>query len=249
MASNRDNWVNSAVGLIQALGAIFAVIMALILTNSVGARIAIGLALAAAALLVGALVQWTTRRRRSVIQMIAAATLVAGATATYSLTSGDSVVPGAGSLAPAPEPPPILAKQDYPLVTSSSPFTNDQDKIDLDTGCPGWGDMSVRVGPRRCGELADLIVDQEGIHTRDGGPHFHRPAAGRAANLALCSTALGSDPNRNTNLLDAAKLKAADSFCVETDKDNIAVVRIERVTTDELKLLRSLTISFSVWHR
>ncbi|MFC6087790.1 hypothetical protein [Saccharothrix lopnurensis] len=61
-----------------------------------------------------------------------------------------------GTLEPAPdmsggEPEPLLRKKGYRLTPSSDVRTNDTDKIDLDTGCPGWERPPSRWGASGAG--------------------------------------------------------------------------------------------------
>jgi hypothetical protein len=147
---------------------------------------------------------------------------------------------------PASAPTPILDKKSYPLRRSSSIDTNDQDKVDLDTACPGWGGMSIRVGPRRCGELADLIVDEEGLHTPEGQPQLVRSPPERAG-YETCRVMLGQRINDRASILETKDIKPGGTLCVETDKRNIAMVRIDQVGLDTSGDLENVTINFTVW--
>jgi len=144
-------------------------------------------------------------------------------------------------------PAPILDKKGHGLQRSSSIDTNDQDKVDLDTACPGWGGMSIRLGPRRCGELADLIVDEEGIHTPEGKPQMLRPPSEPTAGYETCRTMLGQRVNDKMSIIETDDLKPGVTLCVETDKRNIAIVRVDEVGLDAMGNLEKVTISFTIW--
>jgi hypothetical protein len=79
-------------------------------------------------------------------------------------STAESAQPSRTPRPTATERKPMLTKTRYPLTPSSNPLTNDGDKVDLDTGCPGWGPTSVRVGRSRCGDLADLIVETSSLN-------------------------------------------------------------------------------------
>lgn len=247
----------AAPDLVQMFGVVLAVVLALVTADTFGARAAVMLAVMAAAVLLAMVVQTVSdqrsgsrRYRRIVIQGVAAAALFVAAAGIYSSTTGGSHQPPSASTPTGPVPGrPLIERTGYLLSPSSVPITNDQDKVDLDTGCPGWGDMIPRIGPRRCGELADLIVDEEGLHTRDGGPHLLLPATGQAAEYDLCRAGLGAEPDQGVNQIDVGALTAAGSFCVETDRGNIAAVRVGKVTADAAEHLAALTIDFTVWRR
>jgi hypothetical protein len=242
----------AAPDLVQMFGVVLAVVLALVTADTFRARAAVMLAVMAAAVLLAVLVQMVSdqrpgsrRYRRIAVQGVAATALVVVAAGIYSSTTGGSHQPSAAT----PPGRPLIERTGYLLSPSSSPITNDQDKVDLDTGCPGWGDMVPHIGPRRCGELADLIVDGEGLHTRDGGPHLLLPATGRAADYDLCRAGLGAEPDQGVNQIDVGALAATGSFCVETDRGNIAAVRVGKVTADAAERLSTLTIDFTVWRR
>ncbi|MGH3942874.1 MAG: hypothetical protein ACRDTG_30480 [Pseudonocardiaceae bacterium] len=167
-------------------------------------------------------------------------------------SASDSPLTSSSDYPPSPTaaredaPQPFITKQGYVLRPSSSIATNDQDKVDMDTGCPGWGDMRPRLGPSRCGEQADIIADEEGIHTADGGPHLYTLATD-ARTFESCVAALNTEPDSGMNQLDVASLKVDDQICVRTDKRNIALIQIDAMTTDTLGQLAKLTIKFEVW--
>jgi hypothetical protein len=238
-------------------GVVLAVVLALVTADTFRARAAVMLAVMAAAVLLAVLVQMLSdqrpgsrRYRRIAIQGVAATVLVVAAAGIYSSTTGGSHQPPSASTPTGPAPGrPLIERTGYLLSPSSVPTTNDQDKVDLDTGCPGWGDMKPRIGPPRCGELADLVVDEEGLHTRDGGPHLLLPPAGQAAGYGLCRAGLGAEPDQGVNQIDVDALATAGSFCVETDRGNIAAVRVGKVTADTAANLATLTIDFIVWGR
>jgi hypothetical protein len=107
--------------------------------------------------------------------------------------------------------------------------------------------MHPRLGPSRCGEESDAIVDEEGIHTADGGPHLYRLAAATQASFDSCVAALSTEPDTGVNQLDVAHLEVDDQICVRTDKRNVALIEIDAVAKDTFGHLSTLTISFTVW--
>ncbi len=149
--------------------------------------------------------------------------------------------PGSASIKP------FIAKKGYVLRRSSSIATNDQDKIDLDTGCPGWGGMHPRIGPSRCGETADVILDQEGVHAADNRPRFVELDHNSGGDFAGCQAALTAKPASSLSQVEVATLRADDRICVQTELDNIALVTIQTVSTDAVHQLQQLTIDFVVW--
>jgi hypothetical protein len=191
----------------------------------------------------------------SIIILIIITALFTTMQTTQGSSAGKSPSPPAGgsatsssSGAAANEPvKPFIEKKGYVLRRSSSIATNDQDKVDLDTGCPGWGGMHPRLGPSRCGETADLILDEEGIHPADGQPRFIELHSDAEGDYATCRSALTAVPSRSLNQLDVTALRSTDRVCVETDKDNIAFVTVYEVSTDALQALQRLTIDFVVW--
>ncbi|ROP41955.1 hypothetical protein EDD40_7441 [Saccharothrix texasensis] len=120
------------------------------------------------------------------------------------------------------EPQPTMAKKEYRLKPSSDVRTNDIDKIDLDTGCPGWGPTSIPVGRKRCGELADLIVEDYGVHAPNDQPLL-TPVDG----LATYTSCRDRTDGVGTILLE--DLHEGAQLCVWTDKRNIAAVHINSV--------------------
>ncbi|MFE2752268.1 hypothetical protein ACFXGA_09725 [Actinosynnema sp. NPDC059335] len=133
------------------------------------------------------------------------------------------------------ESEPIMTKTGYRLTPSSDPRTNDQDKIDLDTGCPGWGTTSVPIGRKRCGELADLIVETYGLHAPNDAPLLSLVSG--PATLTSCRDRVdGVGTIQLEDLADGAEL------CVRTDKHNIAAVHVKSVDdTGEM------VIDYEIW--
>ena len=121
------------------------------------------------------------------------------------------------------EPEPTMTKKGYRLKPSSDVRTNDIDKIDLDTGCPGWGPTSIPVGRKRCGELADLIVEPYGLHAPNDQPLL-APVDGLATHTSCRDRTDGVGTILLEDLHDGAQL------CVWTDKHSIAAVHINSVT-------------------
>lgn len=109
--------------------------------------------------------------------------------------------------------------------------------------------MHPRLGPSRCGELADIVVDEEGIHTPDDGARFAVPAAGGPNPYQTCRDWLDRKPNQKVNQIDGERLVPQLIICVGTDKQNIAVVQVERISLDPSGRLTAVTIGFTLWNR
>ncbi|MEU4804008.1 hypothetical protein [Actinosynnema sp. NPDC023587] len=169
-------------------------------------------------LLVAGSVLWREKLRRGW------ATYVAGAVAVLcvgALASANVLWPAA---VPA-DPEPVLVKTGYRLTPSWNPLTNNGDKVDLDTACPGWGSTKAKVGPKRCGELADLIAETHGLHAPDNAPRLTLLAQGEPASYAVCRA-----KREGVGTIRLPDLRAGVELCVVTDKDNVAAVRVDSVT-------------------
>ncbi|MGW5054582.1 hypothetical protein [Actinokineospora sp. NPDC004072] len=141
-------------------------------------------------------------------------------------------VPLALKQEPAETPPRdvVVAATAFRLVPSSDPTTNNTDKVDLDTGCPGWGPTRIRVGPSRCGELADLILEDDKIHTPGYAPLISRPAGAGCDDRTAAAVAA----------VAVTDLRPGAVLCVRTDKGNTADVRVDEVGP-------AVVISFQTW--
>jgi hypothetical protein len=156
-----------------------------------------------------------------------------------SVAEPDSTVASHPS-SPAPrssetEPVPSLTKTRYRLTPSSNPLTNDGDKVDLDTGCPGWGPTSVRVGRNRCGDLADLIVETSTLHAPNDKPRLS--LVSERASYTGCH-----DRVDGVGVIPLDGLRGGGELCVTTDKDNIAAVHVDPVGPDG-----SMVIDYQLW--
>lgn len=145
------------------------------------------------------------------------------------------------------EPRPTTATDTYVLRVSRMVDTNDEDKIDLDTGCPGWGDMRPRIGPPRCGELGDVVVDEDGIHAGDRRPRLLLLDRESAGGYTSCLAGLTDESARRVGKLPLASLGVGSEICVRTDFENTGLVRIKDIATDQNGELHELTISYQVW--
>jgi len=76
--------------------------------------------------------------------------------------------------------------------------------------------MHPRIGPSRCGELADVIVDEEGIHTAESRPRLISPASDTEASK-VCRALLDERPSRANAEIRAADRAPGGRLCVETD--------------------------------
>jgi hypothetical protein len=150
---------------------------------------------------------------------------------------------------PSAGPPIALDKHGYVLKVSTFVNDNDRDKIDLDTGCPGWGSTAVRVGPRRCGELADIVLDEDGIHTPDERPRLDVLPPGIAGDYQTCRAALDQEPSPAVNQIDSEQLREGVEICTATDLSAMSHVHVDRVTRTSSGTLSTIKISFIVWQR
>lgn len=191
-----------------------------------------------------------------VLAIIAAALPAPSAPATKNTalpggSAAPTYAPAAPSETPAPSTPtetaPAIQKTGYVLRPSSSVLTDNQDKVDLDTGCPGWGDMHPHVGPSRCGELADLVVEADSLHTADSRPDIIALSSGATGTEQSCRSRLAATPNDAVYSIPAASLRNGEVLCVRTDIGNTAVVRLDKVVTDSLGQIAAVTIDFQVW--
>lgn len=208
----------------------------------------------AAALLLSIIAGWISKPgwlpARALAPIIVGLVLVSalfGALQIIKQQSSADKVPGHPSPPEGVAREPFIDKMGYVLRRSSSIATNDQDKVDLDTGCPGWGGMHPHLGPSRCGETADLILDQEGIHPADDRPRFIEISHDSPGGYAECRSALAAKPSRSVSQLEATTLRSGERFCVQTDLDHTALVTVDDVSTDAFHQLEQLTIDFFVW--
>jgi nucleoside phosphorylase len=234
--------------LMQIGGVLVAFVVGWAVGDHPSSRLAVSL-LGSAAVLAAGLLAVPKRRgdgrsvvRRLVLQICAITTLV--------LLSGAAVAFGerVPSLVGAdPSGDPVVEQRGFRMRPSSFVDTNDEDKVDLDTGCPGWGSMGIKVGPPRCGELADLVIDGNELHSARGNANMIVLAATDAPRRATCAAAIARKPNNGVSTIAAKDLRARLTFCVDTDKRNIGLVRITAVDHDQLDQVVSMTIDFTVW--
>jgi hypothetical protein len=233
--------------LAQVFGTVFAVILAAVTAASwAGTAAAVLTTTAALAACIAIFTGFNHRpwdRRKKILVsasggialgLIAAA--VAVGVAGRQSTAGVDADTGSG----AAESKPAISSPNYRLTPSSSIFTNDQDKVDLDTACPGHGPTKPQVGPDRCGENADLILDAGELLTWERSPRMALLPAGTRASQTTCRKQITQGDMVGSVEVEA--LKSDSELCVKTDKGSVAVVRIEDLTK-----LPSIAISFDVW--
>jgi hypothetical protein len=242
--------------LVQVGGVFSSFILALVLADTARIRIAILLAGCAAVVLMRVIYLLSSKRPRGrrlhlrvgaqaalAIAMIAIAAVLASSAASTATETNAPVPTGAAD----GTPPPLMDKENYVLRPSSSVDTNDKDKVDLDTGCPGWGEMFPHIGPRRCGGLADLVVEPDAIHTADDQPAIVVLPPGVEGTYLSCHSRLTSEPNASVSSLPASGLKDGEAMCIRTDQGNTALVQLDKVPKDDLGQLTSVTIEFKLW--
>ncbi|MFI6505898.1 hypothetical protein [Nonomuraea typhae] len=152
--------------------------------------------------------------------------------------------PGADQSGAQPAAHAVLVKRDsYALRPSSSVATNDEDKVDLDTGHPGYGRSTIQLGPARDGGPAEIILEDDHVHGFDKTAPF-APAPKGASTFQDCSTGLADQAARLARL-NLSDLTEGSSFCVETSDKNISLVRIAKMQSDPV----AVDISFVTWRR
>jgi hypothetical protein len=107
--------------------------------------------------------------------------------------------------------------------------------------------MFPHVGPRRCGDLADLIVEPDTIHTADGDPAIAVLPSGVAGSYSSCHSRLSGEASSSVSSLQVSNLEEGEALCVRTDRGNIALVRLDKIQEDNVGQLASVTIEFKVW--
>jgi hypothetical protein len=95
--------------------------------------------------------------------------------------------------------------------------------------------------------VADVVVEESGIHTPDYRPRLSRLGSATPGDFAACRAALAAKPDRSVGQIDVSNLEAGDQLCVGTDLGNIALIRISGITKDSLGQLVTLTVAFVVW--
>ncbi len=235
--------------LIQVAGVILGSLSGFVFADTARARIVTALITCATVLACGVIyslavkkVEW--RSPRIALSTLASVIIVVGAAsyAHYPARATGSLGPSGGGT-----PVPFIQKTGYVLRPSSSPFTNDEDKVDLDTGCPGWGDIYPHLGPFRCGHLADLIIDPDSLHTADGQPNIIAVPQGIIGAYSSCRALLTATPNSGVNSIQSSSLWGGEVLCVKTNIGNTALVHLDKVTTDDTGQVTSVTIDFQVW--
>ncbi len=228
-------------GWAQVFGSVFAVILAAVTAATmVGATVAILAAMAAgaacASILVGLNQDAHGRRKKIIAGGCAGGALVlATVAAAIGILGRQATAAGQD----ADEPVPIMSSTSYRLTPSAWFTTNDQDKVDLDTGCPGHGPTTLQVGPTRCGEKADLILSDNELLTWERQPRLV-PISGDELTYAACRKSL--DPLLAFGSVAVDELRKGSGLCVSTDKGAIAAVRIENTAGAP-----GIEISFKVW--
>jgi hypothetical protein len=145
------------------------------------------------------------------------------------------------------DPPVKRQVESRTLVPSSNVATNDRDKIDLDSGCPGWGGMSPKVGPSRCGALADLIVDDDGVHNSNGRPSIVVLPSGSSSGYAACARAFDQEPSPMVSQVELGQIETGLELCVLTDEQEVSRVQLVDVQRGLSGGLTSIKVTYIVW--
>jgi hypothetical protein len=270
----RDVRVGEIADWAQVFGVAFAVVVAFVLASSTTAKIATALAIAVTALIVIIIRQaikpqrWSHMRlvligiqMAAVVALIVVAAVVNPAEATRGTSeptiSATEPTSDHSQSAPQEEPEveptsptktrPDQSANGYVLRDSDFIDTNDQDKIDLDTACPGWGNQHPHVGPSRCGELADLILDPEGLHNANERPSLLLLPPGTDATQQICRTTLHNPHEHMVSQVEVDQLGPDIHLCAQTDQNAVAAVRIDAVDFDAVPA--ELTLSYELWKK
>ncbi len=234
----------------QIFGVIAAVVTTLVAADTRAARLTWALVLGSSivglnlALRLAAHHPWNRRNLVVIAIQTSAVAALIGIAINLSPTSSVTTARNTGR---GPAATLDLARENYALTRSSFIDTNDQDKVDLDTACPGWGNQHPRLGPSRCGELADLILDEEGIHNANSRPNIIAPNPDSPLDVSSCNATFSADPARLVSRVSTRDLAVGSTFCVKTDLDATVLVEIDTIDTDPDGALQTLTISFKVW--
>jgi hypothetical protein len=132
---------------------------------------------------------------------------------------------------PGPKPDDLPRRAEYVLKESNVPLTSTNDKVDLDTGEPGYGSMPQGAwNPDRGGRLADLIVEHDEVHTACRTPQMYLMTQGDVdAGVKACRRAVKSEVLSSSIRL--AELAEGSVMCVRTDEGLVARVEIQYLKT------------------
>jgi hypothetical protein len=148
----------------------------------------------------------------------------------------------------------IREADSYSLVSADevifSNFCPKGDKLDLDSGRPGYGGQT-QLGDylERCrteGGLAELILERSELHTPDNSRLYRVMRDGRASSYDDCQKSL-ADPSELRAKLSLRELAVGAGICVRTDEGNIAFMRIREIGTVEGGIESELVIDFVTW--
>ncbi len=120
---------------------------------------------------------------------------------------------------------------EHTLKESNFVTTSKNDKVDLDTGEPGYGSMPQGAwNPDSGGRLADLIVEHDEVHTACRTPQMYLMTQGDAdAGVKACRRAVKSEVLSSSIRL--AELTEGSVICVRTDEGLVARVEIQYLKT------------------
>lgn len=143
----------------------------------------------------------------------------------------------------------------YSLVSadeaSLSNFCPKDDKLDLDSGQPGYGGQT-QLGDyvKKCrteGGLAELILERSELHTPDNSRLYRVLPDERVASYDDCQKVLASLPELRARL-SLGELTVGTGICVRTDEGNVAFIRVHRVGTASGGTESEAVIGFVTWH-
>jgi len=191
----------------------------------------------------------STRRRMGVAVVVVAVATLALVWVVMSTESGSADAQAGG------QPGRVIREVDsYSLVSadeaSLSNFCPKDDKLDLDSGQPGYGGQT-QLGDylKRCrteGGLAELILERSELHTPDNSLLYRVMRDGRPASYDDCRKAL-DNPSELRSKLSVGELAAGTGICVRTDEGNVAFMRVHRVGTMRGSSESEAVIGFVTW--
>jgi len=142
----------------------------------------------------------------------------------------------------------VIEEIDSYHLESAGGFCPTSDKIDLDSGQPGYGGQpqlgDVLDECRTEGGLAELILEEAELHSPNNSQVFVQLDRGTPAGYQQCRAALDGQPDVRSRL-PLASLAVDDQVCVLTDRRNIVLVNIKDI--DAGLAGSSVTIAYIMW--
>lgn len=146
---------------------------------------------------------------------------------------------------PSTKPLVALTDDNFSLGPPSAFLNLETDKIDLDTGERGYGQVVEQWGvdsqPDN-GRRTDVIIEETEIHAFSGGDRVLALLSGDGGGeYYACLNALADD-SRRTARIPLRDLNRGSRLCVETDEERVALITIKAVSAGPV-----LTVSYITW--